>query len=121
MYIIIVDRLCIFCNNNSIESEIHFLLECPFYNTIRTSLLNDPKIQSQTIDHLKSLAFKVGQSEGQPSKRYSNFILLCRCLIPILTQLQSGLRCGTPYTFTVVTKSGYEWSDVAVIHTVTGN
>ena len=34
------DRLCIFCNNNSIESEIHFLLECPFYSTIRTSLLN---------------------------------------------------------------------------------
>ena len=42
------DRLCIFCNNNSIESEVHFLLECPFYSTIRTSLLNDTGIDRHT-------------------------------------------------------------------------
>ena len=35
--------------------------------------------------------------------------------------IQSGLRCGTPYTFTVMAKSGYEWSDGAIIHTITGN
>ncbi len=34
------DRVCIFCDQNAIESEIHFLLECPFYTDVRNSLLN---------------------------------------------------------------------------------
>ena len=29
---------------NSVESEIHFLLECPFYDNIHTSLLNGTNI-----------------------------------------------------------------------------
>ena len=28
-------RLCIFCEKNEIEDEIHFLFECPFYNDVR--------------------------------------------------------------------------------------
>ena len=32
-------RLCEFCQSNSIESEIHFLLHCPFYDDLRTSYM----------------------------------------------------------------------------------
>ena len=37
-------RLCLFCNRNSIESEVHFLLHCSFYNDIRYEFFN--KIRS---------------------------------------------------------------------------
>ena len=29
------ERLCLLCNRNEIESEMHFLLECPKYETLR--------------------------------------------------------------------------------------
>jgi hypothetical protein len=34
------DRLCTVCVGNNIENEMHFLIECPFYDTIRYSLFN---------------------------------------------------------------------------------
>lgn len=33
-------RFCIFCNDNMVESESHFLLHCAFYNNIRYELYN---------------------------------------------------------------------------------
>ena len=31
-------RLCIFCNDNVCESEVHFLLHCNLYNDLREEL-----------------------------------------------------------------------------------
>ena len=43
-------RLCTLCNTNAIENEIHFVLECQHYHTIRNSLLNDALLHNQVID-----------------------------------------------------------------------
>ena len=32
------ERLCKFCNTNSVENEIHFLMLCPLYSDIRYEL-----------------------------------------------------------------------------------
>ncbi len=34
----VAERKCIFCDQNEVETEAHFLIKCPFYNTIRNSL-----------------------------------------------------------------------------------
>ena len=34
-------RICRFCNNNSVEDERHFLLECPEYDSIRLNAFRD--------------------------------------------------------------------------------
>lgn len=31
-------RICLFCNSNQIEDEIHFLISCPLYQNLRTTL-----------------------------------------------------------------------------------
>ena len=31
-------RLCQFCNNNSVEDESHFILQCPVYDHLRLGL-----------------------------------------------------------------------------------
>ena len=36
--IAIENRLCTFCNSNSIEDEFHFLMACPNYNELRKTL-----------------------------------------------------------------------------------
>ncbi len=36
----VAERKCIFCDQNEVETESHFLLKCPFYSTIRNSLSN---------------------------------------------------------------------------------
>ena len=38
------DRLCKHCNYDTIENEMHFLLECPKYKTLREIMLN--KVES---------------------------------------------------------------------------
>ena len=34
------NRICTLCNLNSVEDEFHFIMECPFYSTLRINLLN---------------------------------------------------------------------------------
>ena len=34
-------RVCLLCNNNSIENEIHFVLNCELYNNIRLNYLHE--------------------------------------------------------------------------------
>ena len=38
------DRLCKHCNYNTIENEMHFLLECPKYKTLRDNMVS--KVES---------------------------------------------------------------------------
>ena len=33
-------RLCMFCNQNTIENEVHFLIECDLYNDLRNEIFN---------------------------------------------------------------------------------
>ncbi len=35
------DRLCVFCNDNVLENETHFLLHCNFYNEYRGHLMSE--------------------------------------------------------------------------------
>ena len=55
------ERLCKFCNTNSIHSETHFLLECELYSDLRQSLfekaleLNDSFINLNSSEKLKFL------------------------------------------------------------------
>jgi len=34
-------RICLYCSSNEVENEVHFLLSCNRYDTIRTSLVED--------------------------------------------------------------------------------
>ena len=44
------NRLCKFCNLNCIEDEIHFLIECPLYNDIRSNFI---EILNEKYVHFK--------------------------------------------------------------------
>lgn len=33
------ERLCVYCNNNKVEDEFHFLIECPLYKTERDNFI----------------------------------------------------------------------------------
>lgn len=37
----LTDRLCVFCNLNEIENEIHFILKCTLYNDLRNLLIRN--------------------------------------------------------------------------------
>ncbi len=55
------ERLCIFCDQNAIESEIHFLLECPFYSNIRNSLLIRANVQLTDNSHSENIDILMNQ------------------------------------------------------------
>ena len=46
-------RFCTYCNQDSIESEIHFLLYCDRYNDIRYELFNIARVKVPQIDILE--------------------------------------------------------------------
>ena len=46
------ERMCVFCDQNKIESEFHFLLECDMYNIIRNTLLVRASALIENIDDL---------------------------------------------------------------------
>ena len=39
-----IERCCLFCQNTTIEDEIHFLITCPTFNTLRNDILADFEI-----------------------------------------------------------------------------
>ena len=39
-----IERCCLFCQNTAIEDEIHFLITCPTFNTLRNDILADFEI-----------------------------------------------------------------------------
>ena len=55
------ERKCVFCSDNAVENEIHFLFECQLYTTLRTSFysemeaLNNNFITLSNEDKLKTL------------------------------------------------------------------
>jgi len=54
------ERLCKLCNDNSIEDEIHFIFQCPFYNTTRRNFLDhvvDVNPHFETLDNNEKLRF----------------------------------------------------------------
>ncbi|XP_071136614.1 uncharacterized protein [Mytilus edulis] len=48
------DRLCLFCNNNFIETEQHFLIDCNFYSDIREELFNYINALNNTFNAFNS-------------------------------------------------------------------
>ena len=54
-------RLCSFCNQIQIEDERHFLIQCTFYNDIRTDVFNDQfsNIQFNILNDVEKLRYLV--------------------------------------------------------------
>ena len=52
------ERICLYCNTNCIENEMHFLLECPIYNNLRRDITDYikkyPSLDSLNINDLFS-------------------------------------------------------------------
>ena len=46
------ERKCIFCNKNSVEDEIHFLLDCDFYSDLRYALTENACILFENFENL---------------------------------------------------------------------
>ena len=57
------DRLCISCNQNQVENEIHFLCFCPFYHDLRQKLYSDLKIDPESFENNYDLFIKIMSSE----------------------------------------------------------
>ena len=49
------DRLCTLCNSNSIEDQIHFLFNCPFYDTYRDELFTKARGLIDGWDNLSDI------------------------------------------------------------------
>ena len=43
------ERICQFCDGNTIETEQHFLMNCNFYSDLREELLNSPFYQAMFL------------------------------------------------------------------------
>jgi len=63
-------RLCIFCNSDSIESELHFLVECGYYDTFRTELLKSvpPSSSFQTFTGTEKLVYLMNNFPRQVAR-----------------------------------------------------
>ena len=57
------DRLCISCNQNQVEDEIHFLCFCPFYHDLRQKLYSDLKIDPESFENNYDLFIEIMRSE----------------------------------------------------------
>ena len=68
----IEDRLCVFCNQNQVETEEHMLLKCSLYSNLRKELFS--KI-SGTIDTNNLQANALLKAKHQTSYYVSRFIL----------------------------------------------
>ena len=80
------ERLCKFCNTNSIEVETHFLLECELYSDLRQSLfekaleLNDSFINLNSNEKLnflmqtKDIQFQLSSSVYKMFRRRKVFL-----------------------------------------------
>ena len=49
-------RTCILCDANKIEDEIHFTIECKFYDDLRYAMLNEFNVKYNGFNQLPSLA-----------------------------------------------------------------
>ena len=52
------ERICKFCNSNSVETEYHFLLVCPFYRELRQKYLKPYYCHWPTINKFDDLMCK---------------------------------------------------------------
>ena len=55
------ERICIFCNQNAVETEAHFLLKCPFYDVIRNSLALQTGLDLKNYSESTSLDILMNQ------------------------------------------------------------
>ena len=59
----IENRLCILCNQNQVENEIHFLCFCPFYHDLRQKLYRELTIDPKSFENNNDLFVEVMCSE----------------------------------------------------------
>ena len=57
------NRLCILCNQNQVENEIHFLCFYPFYHDLRQKLYSDLKIDPESLENNYDLFIEIMRSE----------------------------------------------------------
>ena len=61
------ERLCLCCDMKRIEDEVHFLVECPIYDTLRSKLfgiVNREFVVNEITAHLKDLFIKIMSSKS---------------------------------------------------------
>ena len=49
------ERVCKYCNSNSVEDETHFLVDCDFYSDLRYNLFQSAQIIIETFKYYDSL------------------------------------------------------------------
>ena len=49
------ERVCKYCNSNSVEDETHFLVDCDFYSDLRYNLFQSAQIINETFKYYDSL------------------------------------------------------------------
>ena len=57
------NRLCILCNQNQVQNEIHFLCFCPFYHDRRQKLYSDLKTDPESFENNYDLCIEIMHSE----------------------------------------------------------
>ena len=63
------DTLCILCETNDVEDEIHFILFCSIYTGCRQTLLSNIQNDSfHTLSDLEKLQFLCDKFPRQPAK-----------------------------------------------------
>ena len=70
------ERLCVYCQENEIEDEFHFLLECPLYTDMRQELLNQcNQIVSNFQDSSKDCKLKLILGNERILSHAVNFVV----------------------------------------------
>ena len=68
------DRKCVYCNKNSVEDEIHFLLHCSLYDDYRNALFDIANRKCQNFDvrsDIQKLEFLVNEMYSSTARYIS--------------------------------------------------
>ncbi|XP_048743557.2 uncharacterized protein LOC125656974 [Ostrea edulis] len=71
-----VERICLLCSLNCVEDEIHFLLYCPLYSKLRTTLFENTGFDQMSMSDVEVLRMLITNYPRQLAKYlYSSFSL----------------------------------------------
>ncbi len=68
------ERLCTLCHLNAIESEVHFLIDCPLYDDLRTILVTTFKNNDPSFDNSPSIIKYITLMTSKHQHQLSNMV-----------------------------------------------
>ena len=72
------ERKCVFCSDDKVESEVHFLFECPLYTTLRTSFYSEMEALQNNFSILSNEnKLKTLFSSSKFIRKFSSFLDNC--------------------------------------------